>query len=143
MKNFLDKLQTPAEIRREEQKKREKENHPDESSKDIPENDCEQEEKEEEVEVVANLNEARIEFGNGCFMRFEEATLDNNANDDDDMAASEGEKDMKSNGEDLDAEERTPLEQNHAVNVNTDDIELNVTEDTNTRKKKEKKRSVF
>ena len=70
MKNFLDKLQTPAEIRREEQKKREKENHPDESSKDIPDNDCEQEEKEEEVEVVAKLNEARIEFGNGCFMRF-------------------------------------------------------------------------
>ena len=43
MKNFLDKLQTPAEIRREEQKKREEENYPVESSKDIPDDGCEQE----------------------------------------------------------------------------------------------------
>ena len=83
MKKFLDKLQTPGEIRKEEQKRREEEkqetpvdsNHDD----DIDDPGPEQLIRGEDAE---NLNKTRIEFGNGCFMSFEGATTDNNANHD-------------------------------------------------------------
>ena len=78
-------------------------------------------------EDAANLNKTRIEFGNGCFMSFEGATMDDNANDN--FAASDGEQSLNSNSEEH-IVKSTPVETN---------APLNVAEDATSGKKKETK----
>ena len=129
MKTFLDKLKTPAEIRKEEQKRREEENkdHDIDDPDKIDDIDNPGQEQINLGKEAANLNKTRIEFGNGCFMSFEGATMDDNANDN--FAASDGEQSLNSNSEEH-IVKSTPVETN---------APLNVAEDANSGKKKETK----